>query len=71
MYILQRHTRTLGHAEQWVVGNVELNTNLIYEALVKTAQQRTATCQIYTVLHDIGIQLGGSLFEGAEHGSLD
>ena len=71
MNILQSDARTLGYAEQRVFGNVELNADFVNEALVETAQHGAASGEVDTVAHDVGVELGRSLLEGAEHGRFD
>ena len=46
---------------------MEGDVHLILKTLVKTTQQSTATSQIDTILHNIGIQLWRRVLKGREH----
>ena len=42
---------------QGILSNMERNVNLISQTLIESAEQCTTTCQINTIVHDIGIRL--------------
>ena len=69
--ILQSNARALSHGMQRVVGNVELDTNLVSQTLVESSQQRSATRKINPVTHNVGIQFRRSILKRIEHSCLD
>ena len=69
--VLQGDTSALGNSMQGILGNVELDTDLVGQSAIQAAQQGTATGQEDTVVHDVLIQLGRSLLQCAQHSSLD
>ena len=50
---------------------MELDTDLVGETLVETAEQCATTGEVDTVLHDVGIKFRRGLFECTENGSLN
>ena len=42
---------------------MELNTRLLRKTLVETLNQRTTTCEVYTILHNIGVELRRHLLQ--------
>ena len=68
--VFKSHARTFGHSQQRILGNVELYADLVGETFVKTADERAAAGEPYTVVYDIGVKFGGSLLQRAENGSL-
>ena len=62
--ILQGDAGPFGHAVQRVFGNVERYVDLILQALVESAEQSTSAAEIDTILHDVGIKLGGRVLQG-------
>ena len=56
---------------QRVFRNVERYVNFIGQTLIQSAKQRTATCQIDTVVHNVGIQFGWCILQCAQDRSLN
>ena len=57
IHVLQRYACSAGNRVQRIVGNVELNRDLIRQAASQTVQQRATTGQVDTTLYDIAKKL--------------
>ena len=61
--ILQSDACSLCHTVQRILGHMERNVNLVGQTFVETAQKGTASSQINTVAHDVGIELWRCVLE--------
>ena len=50
---------------------MELNVYFVGKTLVKPAQQSSSAGDVYTVLHDVGVDFGRCVLECVKHGSFD
>lgn len=71
LYVLESHACTLGYCEEGILGYVELDSDLVGEAFVKSSEHRATAGKEYTVGHDVRVEFGRSLVESLEHGSLN
>ena len=55
VYVLERYARTFCHAEQRVVGHMELYADFVDETFVEAAQKSTAAGEVYAVFNNVGI----------------
>ncbi len=70
VYVFKRYARSFGYAVQRVFGHVELYAHLVGKSLVESSQQGTATTEVNSVFHDVGIKLGRSVFKRREYCAL-
>ena len=68
--VLQGHSGTFCYGQQRILGNMELNADLVGKTLVETAEQSAATGKINAVLDDVGIKFGWSLLQSWRWTSL-
>ena len=61
--ILQHLSCACCNAVKRGFGNVHRHTRLTVDELVKALDKRTATCQCYSLVNDIGSQLRGSFLQ--------
>lgn len=54
-----------------IFGYVERNIDFVCQTFVKATEQCTTTCQIDSVVNNIGIQFGRCIFQCAQHGSFN
>ena len=59
----ERLTRTFCHTEERFFSYVEGDVDLIAQTLCQTAKEGTTTCEINTVLYDVGIEFRWSVRE--------
>ena len=69
--VFQSHASTLSHTQQRIFCNVELDTDLVDQSFVETAEECATTSQIYTVAYNVGIQFRGCLLKSAQHSCLN
>ena len=65
--VLERNAGTLGNGMQGILSDMELDTDLVGQATVETAQQGATTGKEDTVVNDVLIQLGRSLLQGGTY----
>ena len=51
---------------QWILCDMERNTDLIVQTSIQTTEKGTTTTEIDTVLHDIGIKLRWGILESPD-----
>ena len=66
--MLKGNTCAFCNTKERIVSNMEWDVNFLRQSLVKSAKQRTATCQPDTVLNDIGVQFWWSVLQSVDNG---
>ena len=64
--ILECEACTSRYGSERVVCDIERYVDLLCETLCKASEERSATCEVDTVLHDVSVELRWSLLKYME-----